>query len=907
MKNLLKIFFTLLLLIIVISGFAQNESNIWYFGQNAGLDFNSPSPISLTGGLVNAHGGSSTMCDANGDLLLYSNGMSVWNKNHTLMPNGYGLLGHASSTQNSIIIPLPNSNDFYIFTNDAYTGTNGLCYSEIDMSAAGGLGDVTSIKNVSVLLQSTEKLTAVMHTNEVDYWIISHERGTNAFYAIPLTSVGVGVPVVSNVGIVHDGANSNSDISVGQMKASPDGTRLALATSAGGNTFEIFSFDPSSGVVSNPITLSSIDYANPYGVEFSADGTKLYCSTTNNNKLFQVNLQAGSASAIIASVTLVATSSSSNIGGLQIGADSKIYLARHLNYYLGVINNPNTIATNCDYVDDGVHLDTKRSRRGLPNFIQSYFNNPRFTYEHLCYGDSTYFYISDLNGVNSVLWNFDDPSSGVDNTSIINNPYHIFSNSGTYNVKLIRYFGTYSDTVVQPVLIHSLPTVDIGSSIISICENSDTLLDASGGFETYIWQNGSVSPSITVSTPGLYSVTVTDDFGCENSDEVEITILNAPIIDLGSDTIICEGDNVTLTANFEVSTFIWSTGQSVASIVVGNADVYSVTVSNNCGYFIDTIDIGIYPTISFDLGVDIDMCVGDTATLDPGDLGVSYLWSTGSTNQVIDVTQAGLYFLDAFYSGTSCSIATDTIMIVVLAPPSITISKDTLICEGDEAVFEAYGQLVTDYIWSTGAVHSEITVGVQGTYSVTASNVCGTAIDTVYLLVQPLPNIDVGDDVSLYSDESYQLEATNVSSWDYLWTPDYELSATDIYNPIATPQVTTIYNLEVTDTVGCSRSTSITIIVSDRPLPEIVIYNTFTPNGDGTNDYWVIENIKDYTNSTLEIYNRNGNKVFSTTNYQSDWDGTYKNKDLPAHTYFYILNTGEEEKGIFHGNVTIIR
>ncbi len=888
--------------------FSQNESNIWYFGQNAGLDFNSPTPTALTDGMVNSHGGSSTMSDSNGNLLFYSNGMTIWDMNHNVMTNGTGLLGHASSTQSSIIIPHPGTPDsYYIFTNDAYTGNNGLSYSEVDMSANGGLGEVTAIKNILLLSSTTEKLTAVMHSNEVDYWVITHERGTNAFYAYLVSPAGVGTAVVSNVGVVHGGTNLNSDISVGQMKASPDGTKIALATSANNNTFEILDFNATTGIVSNPITLSSSDYANPYGVEFSADGTKLYCSTTNNNKVYQINMQAGSASAIIASATLVATSTSSNIGGLQLGPDSKIYLARNLSFFLGVINNPNANALNCNYVDDGISLTVKRSRRGLPNFIQSYFNNPRFTYFNLCLGDSTLFFISDLNGVNSVEWNFDDPASGSNNTSVLTNPYHIFSLSGTFNVQLIRNFSTYSDTVVQAVNIHSLPVVDIGNQLILICENTDTILTVSGGFESYLWQNGSVTPSITVSTPGNYSVTVTDDFGCANSDNVDVEILSAPDIDLGNDTTICEEDNLMLNVESEYATYLWSSGSVQSYESVHLPGTYYVTVTNECGEVIDSITIENYPTLSFELGEDISLCIGDTIMLDPGDLAASYLWSTGSTEQSIQVTSAGMYSLEAFYPNTSCAVATDSVMVTVIDLPSLELSKDTLICEGDVAIFEAYGNLVTDYIWSSGDNTPVISVSTAGMYYVTASNACGSIIDSVYLDVQAAPLLDIGNDTAIFSDESIQLEATFASYWTYLWSPDYEISETTIYNPVVTPQETTTYTLEVTDTLGCISNESITISVSERPLPEIVIYNSFSPNGDGVNDYWVIENIDKYPNSQLDIFNRNGNKVFSANNYQNNWDGKYRNKDLPAHTYYFILNTGESEKGILHGNVTIIR
>src|SRR5690606_7299225 len=96
---------------------AQNEANIWYFGENAGLDFNSGSPIALLDGQLNTLEGCSTISDSDGNLLFYSDGIKVWNKNHQIMLNGTGLHGHVSSTHSALIIPKPNnSNIYYIFT-----------------------------------------------------------------------------------------------------------------------------------------------------------------------------------------------------------------------------------------------------------------------------------------------------------------------------------------------------------------------------------------------------------------------------------------------------------------------------------------------------------------------------------------------------------------------------------------------------------------------------------------------------------------------------------------------------------------------------------------------------------------------------------------------------------------------
>src|ERR1700741_32877 len=125
---------------------SQKQTNFWYFGTLAGLDFNSGAPVFMTNGALNTAEGSSSISDAAGNLLFYTDGVSVWNKNHVQMPNGSGLQGAASTTQSALIIPNPgNPNLFYIFTLPD-EGSGNFCYSVVNMSLLSGTGDVT-IKN----------------------------------------------------------------------------------------------------------------------------------------------------------------------------------------------------------------------------------------------------------------------------------------------------------------------------------------------------------------------------------------------------------------------------------------------------------------------------------------------------------------------------------------------------------------------------------------------------------------------------------------------------------------------------------------------------------------------------------------------------------------------------------------
>jgi len=249
--------------------YAQNEANIWYFGQNAGLDFNSGSPIVLLDGALDTQEGCATISDASGNLLFYTDGSTVYNKNHTIMLNGTGLNGDSSSTHSAIIVPKPNNlNVYYIFTVDFQAGPNGLQYSEVDMSLDGGLGGITSNKNILLETPTTEKLTAIKSSVSNEYWVVGHKWNSNEFITYKVSETGINTaPAISAVGTIIGGSNVFSTI--GQIKISPDGTKLAMAREEGFSEAQLFDFDAATGIVSNPITILDLpDNELVYGIEF---------------------------------------------------------------------------------------------------------------------------------------------------------------------------------------------------------------------------------------------------------------------------------------------------------------------------------------------------------------------------------------------------------------------------------------------------------------------------------------------------------------------------------------------------------------------------------------------------------------------------------------------------------------
>jgi len=373
-------------------GKAQKQGNVWYFGNHAGLDFNSGSPIPLTNGSTYNAGslgseGTAVISDSSGSVSFYTNGQQVWDKNHIVMPNGDSLLGNISTTQAALIIAQPGSSRyFYVFTVDDFYNDNlkyGFRYSIVDICLNGGSGDVIfNQKNIKMLDTVCEKITAVRHSNGTDYWIIVHKYYSDAFYAFQLSASGISNGVISNTGSVHPVGMVGVGGAIGELKASPNGKRLAIVNGQSTpNIAEYFDFDNSTGVVSNPVSVQVNPNYSYYGASFSPDNSKLYVSCwLNGNGVYQFNLAAGNGNkdSVIASGTKV------NAGvhwAMQLAVDGKIYLTRsgNPNAYISEISNPDGSGMNCNFIDSAIYLNGGIASQGLPNFIDSYeYSNTSF-------------------------------------------------------------------------------------------------------------------------------------------------------------------------------------------------------------------------------------------------------------------------------------------------------------------------------------------------------------------------------------------------------------------------------------------------------------------------------------------------------------------------------------------------
>ena len=396
------------------------------------------------------------------------------------------------------------------------------------MSLAAGFGSVT-VKSFTLASGLTEKLSATRHCNGTDSWILTHLYNSNNFLAFQLSATGINTTaVISSVGSVYNYTpQPNASVNtVGCMKISPDAKRIAITKFYTGG-IELFDFDNSTGIVSNPILIGmtyNFGIAQAYGCEFSPDATKVYASGSSNGTLFQWDLCAGTSSAIAASVYALSPTININKFTLQLAPNGKIYLARSLpspaQNQLGVINNPNDAGAACNYVDIGQGLGTATCGAGLPNFSCDLFRmksaNFTYTYNPLISCATVSFSAPGPIAINpmactassySVLnqsWIFGDPTSGTANTSTLANPQHTFTSAGIYKIKLLLYYSCHCDTLTQMIIVtKTQPNIGLIGRL-NICSGQTTTLTGTGGIY-YQWSNVIGSSASIVVTPSVSS------------------------------------------------------------------------------------------------------------------------------------------------------------------------------------------------------------------------------------------------------------------------------------------------------------------------------------------------------------------------------------------------------------------
>ena len=871
-----KYFITILLSIICNICFAQLETSVWYFGRNAGLDFKSQNPTILTDGALDNWEGVASFSDSLGHLLFYTDGQTIWNREHQVMVNGDNLIGNHGSTESAIIVPWPESNGkYYVFVVDE-NGKGPLSYSVVDMTLDDGRGAVTADKNIILEDLVVEKVTAIRHTNQKAFWLLTRVTGSDN--DIDHTPNGKGNCVVEylidNTGLVLSSrrefpvampnystlnffaASFDFSGAAGYMRVAPNGRYIACATSHWVDlvlqkvysVLDIYRFDPGTGVVSSFASFSL--NSDIYGVEFSNDASKLYYSTqcvvnqldltcSTVEEIAQSSVTIGSFDyesfgipefplnlyredfATDEEYKLAIEQQTPFAGALQLAINGKIYLAQNNCEYLGLINNPREKGAACNFETRGQYLGGKLSQMGLPNFIPSYFLPPNFTIANNCVNKNVHFECTDQRSIDSYEWVLAD-SLG---TQIATGNNRVFEyslpKSGTYRITLTIRIGANESSEYRFFKIFDPPTITLPEDqticrgdIYKIVPNIPDKCD-------FVWSNGCTDIINPISESTVVTIGITNQFtGCYNSDDIEISVVDPTDFSLGNEREFCEGDSVEVKCDlgFAFNDFIYiDNSSSAVSRYFSKAGVYTAQLTdiNGCKST-NNINIIANALPIIDFKTDQVLCRDSFKIIDCNVKNASYIWSTGETTQSIQVSEIGNYTV--FVTDAKGCVSKDSIELKEFTKPEFSLIPDTTICDDTDFYLTSEWPDATDYIWQNGQHGKEILVETSGIYKLSITNMCGVASDSVE--------------------------------------------------------------------------------ISIRYCGDFVFPNIITPNGDGINDYFKIKGLELSSGWEMSIFNREGRLVFHSSDYKNNWNAP----DLSDGVYFYIM---EKQGKRYKGNISV--
>ncbi|MFN0203166.1 MAG: gliding motility-associated C-terminal domain-containing protein [Bacteroidia bacterium] len=898
MKRIICYFF--LLTLTISPNFSQSKRyNIWHFGYNAGVNFNTNPPTTMDG-LINTMEGVATICDAQGNLLIATDGRTVYDKTGSIMSNGMGLWGDASSTQSAIIFPSPaNPNQYYIFTVDLqagfFNGYGGVAWSLADLTLNGGNGEIISLNN-GILTPSCEKLTAVRHPNGIDIWVIAHGWNSNAFYAWLVTASGVSAnPVISNVGVNHPAYLPSGDIqTIGYLKASLDGKKLALAlydANVGATSYlQLFDFDRQTGIISNPLTrtLPIMNSASDgyYGLAFSPNNQYLYYALSSPLRVFQIDLTAPNP---FATETVIYQNSGQSSGALQLAPDGKIYVNKFSSYYLDAIANPNAAGTACNYTPNAIHL-TSPAAMGLPNFLDSYFIAP-FSLGNdfvLCGDDTT---LTAASGYDSYLWNTGDTTQSITITA-----------AGTYYCQVSQYSEMAADTIVVSLYtgLTSFNMIPDQDTMPGCCEYNP--LDAGEGWDSYLWSTNETTQEIVAQGAGTFWVAVQNE--CKTFVDTMLIMPYPLDISLPPDTFICPNQTVTISPTPATgwTSYSWYNSQmqllsTQATYTANSVGMYILHAKNPCVTTQDNILIfdGNYPN-GLNLENTYTHCENQAITLDAGIGWLSYAWANGGNGQTQTYSTNGNY---SVITTNRCKTFTDEFSIEPKLE-TVSLGNNRIICNQESITLKPQPANWGGYVWQpSNSTNPTLSVSENGTYSVTVTGECGDVSAEVTLEFERLQSLETQRfDFCPLAGETIDLAVT--SPWSaYSWSTGENtqtIQTTDAGK----------YTVILTSEKGCK--TRQVFQVQENCVPNIFVPNAFTPNGDSENEEFKI--VAYYLNEFhLIIFDRWGKKFFESQDIHQSWNGTFEGKDVPEGVYTFHLKTKDLYNQPFEraGMVTLFR
>ncbi|GGK12001.1 hypothetical protein GCM10007962_02800 [Yeosuana aromativorans] len=856
---------------------SQNETNNWYFGNEAGLSFNNGRQTVLTDGKMNTVAGCSSISDRFGNLLFYTNGKDVWNKDHVLMENGSNLAGDPNNTQSSIIIPKPNDdNVYYIFTTREVPSktpllTPGLFYSEVEFSSQFPLGKVV-IKNIRLTSSITERITAIHHAASNTIRVItfgsrSSQAGTpkDTFYIFNVTENGVDrIPLI-------DKQNVNLS-SAGAMKISPNGKILGLAD-YDGRLIYLYNFNNDTATLSFDKTLLAdllFTPINPYGLEFSQDSEVIFYSGKNqsNNNSYLIRFRLVDRSDVEGK-TVVDVSSGYDFGSLQLASNGKIYMA------IFVQNNPlasvgqisviNAPSDNSDigYQPLGIDLQTGESLKGLPIFVQSFFRN-RILTENQCVSDTFNFSFDTYAPATSALWDFDDGT-----TSSLVNPNHKYSKPGLYFVKATLTINNQPVEIYKQVMVYALPQID-DNQVLSQC---DTDNDGHGIFNLYNIEEKMSKRSNTDYEFYFYNThddAINDTNEIANPDEYEnksnpeelfVKIINPEgcitITNFFIETTYTVLDPIDPMFSCELSDDVYNNG-------VGAFDLKSKLLEIRSQFNIpETSRISFYESFQ-------------EAQKKTNSLPFHFESTTTTVWVRIEDSNFGCYGIQSIDLEVNSAIEININDSYTICDPSI---YSNIVLDG--------GNSNDSWAWKDNngniiSTKKDFEITQAGSFSLTISKTenqvtCSTTKNFI-VYESGFAKFDT------VTAEDYQIKVTITGESDYEYSLDNtSFSGQGLEHKFLNVSAG-IYTVYVRDKNNCEPTISTKVSIIGFP-------KYFTPNNDGNNDVWKVEGISDdlYISADISIFDRYGKPLYNMdlTKNQNGWDGTYNGSIVTSTDYWF--------------------
>lgn len=925
-------------LINVNCGFAQdiNRTNNWIFGIENGMQFSSNGVTVNNNSSIIASEATASISDKNGNLLFYTDGVTVWNRNHQILENGTILKGRKKSSQPVLIVPNPeDENLYYIFTIGSFYGDlfegpfgdpavdHGLNYSVVDFSENVD-GQVTE-KNVHLLNHTALKMSAIANCSDNSFWLttLSTADGSkggnyNTFYSFKLDASGVHLnPITSTTDLVIDDPR-------GYMKFSPDGKKLATANVT--SKLILSSFDSESGTVSLSKLLSIKDFQTsavakwPYSVEFSMDSKVLYTGSIsdpdNDGKtvsgLVQFLVDNFETTQFFEKTIL--TDNENIFGsGLQLARDGKIYRAYSLYNesnvsYLGVIKNPTLHDFNAGYQHEAKVLTIRFPgwRRSLPNFVPSFFNienlveNLSESKEIIICEELDFTFTAEYIEGAEYIWFKNGIKLEGENQHFITITNVERSDIGHYELLINPNDGSCSKHkeafVVKTVKLTKVPEnlelkqcrSDASEKVVfnlnEILNSFD--FDPEEDHFNFYTSDPELNPNIIPlseeeqeayyfdgSGSGVIYIEAINKLGCSSFQSFTINVVDASLPNL-TDVVLCDTND----ENPHDNLALFQSEMVASQIRLNNNFEEGILFS-----FFSSYEDALLETNEID-----EQVIGNN----------TIFWVRGEK------------------TGSDC-LGISQIKFKVIQIPIVELNTtDNVICI-NPLTQEILDPIVLgrnlgedyNYKWikngtSEISVNPIIEITEIGNYKVEVTNTitgCSYFSNEVEVSLSSIP---VNDPTWLKIEQNSPFSNTNnvkvtalglgISAFTYQ-LDNGSVTHDGIFNNLSTGS----HIITITNTQGCSLPLQIPIYIIGFP-------KFFTPNNDGYNDQWnIVDSFSGLNENDINIYDRYGKLVAKINSTKGGWDGTYGGKMLRSDDYWFEIKLPNGE--FYRNHFSLIR